>query len=139
MHLHLTFFTKKKKPTSLLCKTTLKKATQLSIYVIKQSIKLELGNKHFVHYKLFTRSFNLARNFIERMTTLQWFFSSTGRRPASLCHGPVSVVRASVRACVRASVRALTFSLNIFFTETTYRILMKFHRNVPTIVLFRIS
>ena len=37
------------------------------------------------------------------------------------------------------SVRALTFSLNIFFTETTYRILMKFHRNVPTMVLFRIS
>ena len=63
------------------------------------------------------------------------FFSSTGRRPASLCHGPVSVVRASVRA----SVRALTFSLNIFFAETTYRILMKFHRNVPTMVLFRIS
>ena len=37
------------------------------------------------------------------------------------------------------SVRALTFSLNIFFAETTYRILMKFHRNVPTMVLFRIS
>ena len=58
-------------------------------------------------------------------------FSSTGRRPASLCHGPLSVVR--------PSVRALTFSLNIFFAETTYRILMKFHRNVPTMVLFRIS
>ena len=56
-------------------------------------------------------------------------FSSTGRRPASL--GLVSVVR--------PSVRALTFSLNIFFAETTYRILMKFHRNVPTMVLFRIS
>ena len=38
-----------------------------------------------------------------------------------------------------ASVRALTFPLNIFFTETIYRILMKFHRNVPTMVLFRIS
>ena len=57
-------------------------------------------------------------------------FSSTGRRPASLCHGPLSVC---------ASVRALTFSLNIFFSETTYRILMKFHRNFPTMVLFRIS
>ena len=44
-----------------------------------------------------------------------------------------------VRPCVRPSVRALTFSLNIFFAETTYRILMKFHRNVPTMVLFRIS
>ena len=37
-----------------------------------------------------------------------------------------------------ASVRPSTFSLNIF-SETTYRILMKFHRNVPTMVLFRIS
>ena len=37
------------------------------------------------------------------------------------------------------SVGALTFSLNIFFSETNYRILMKFHRNVPVIVLFRIS
>ena len=64
--------------------------------------------------------------------SMQFFlFSSTGRRPASLCHGPLSVVR--------PSVRALTFSLNIFFAETTYRILMKFHRNVPTMVLFRIS
>ena len=62
-------------------------------------------------------------------------FSSTGRRPASLCHGPLSVVR----GCVHPSVRALTFSLNIFFAETTYRILMKFHRNVPTMVFFRIS
>ena len=53
------------------------------------------------------------------------FFSSTGRRLMSW-----SVVR-------RASVLALT--LNIFFSETTYRILMKFHRNVPAMVLFRIS
>ena len=64
-----------------------------------------------------------------------FFLSSTGRRPASLCHGLLSVVR----PCVRSSVRALNFSLNIFFTETTYRILMKFHRNVPAMVLFRIS
>ena len=47
-----------------------------------------------------------------------------------------SVVR---RASVRASVLVLAFSLNIFFSETTYRILMKFHRNVPAMVLFRIS
>ena len=68
-------------------------------------------------------------------------FSSTGRRPASLCHGLLSVVRpcvfasgrASVCLCIHpsASVRALTFSLNIFFSETTYRILMTFHGNVP--------
>ena len=30
-------------------------------------------------------------------------------------------------------------TLNIFVSETTYRILMKFHRNVPAMVLFRIS
>ena len=44
-----------------------------------------------------------------------------------------------IRPSVRPSVRPLTFSLNIFFAETAYRILMKFHRNVPTMVLFRIS
>ena len=60
------------------------------------------------------------------------FFSSIGCRPASLCHGQLSAVRASVRVLT-------SFSLNIFFSETTYRILMKFHRNVPTMVLFRIS
>ena len=60
-------------------------------------------------------------------------FSSTGHRPASLCHGLLSAVLPSV--CV--SFHALTFSLNIF-SETT-RILMKFHRNVPAMVLFRIS
>ena len=37
------------------------------------------------------------------------------------------------------SVRVLTFSLNILFSETTCRILMKFYRNVPAMVLFRIS
>ena len=31
----------------------------------------------------------------------------------------------------RACVRALTFSLNVFFAETTKPILMKYHRNVP--------
>ena len=54
-------------------------------------------------------------------------FSSTGRKPASLCHGPLPVVR------------PLTFSLKIFFSETTHPILMKFHRNILTMVLFRIS
>ena len=66
-------------------------------------------------------------------------FSSTGRRPASLCHGLLSVVRPSGHPAVRLSGRALTFSLNIFFSETTYRILIKFLRNVPAMVLFRIS
>ena len=42
-----------------------------------------------------------------------------------------SSVRLSVRPSVRPSVRVLTFSLNIFFSEITYHILMKFHRNGP--------
>ena len=62
--------------------------------------------------------------------SLQAIFISTGRKPASLCHGPLSVMR--------PSVRPLTFSLNILFSETTYRILIKFSRNVPGMVLFRI-
>ena len=41
-------------------------------------------------------------------------------------------------ATVHASLCALTFSLNIF-SETAHRILMKLHRNVPAMVLFRIS
>ena len=57
--------------------------------------------------------------------------SSIGHRPASLCHGLLS-------SCVPLSVCVLTFSLNIF-SETTYRILMKFHRTVHAMVLFRIS
>ena len=47
--------------------------------------------------------------------------------PLALCHGPVS----------HASVCALTFILNIF-SETTYPKLMKCHRNVVAMVLFRI-
>ena len=86
---------------------------------------------------LVTSNFSFFHNVFYHYIAL--IFSSTGRRPASLCHGPLSVVRLAVCLSVRASVCALTFSLNIFFAETTYRILMKFLRNVPTMVLFRIS
>ena len=57
---------------------------------------------------------------------------AVGQRPYVMVFCPLCV-----RLCVRPSVRGLTFSLNI--SETTYRILMKFHRNVPAMVLFRIS
>ena len=53
-------------------------------------------------------------------------FSSTGHRPAGLCHGQVSVVRPS-------------FILNIIFSETAYPNLIKVHSNVPAVVLLRIS
>ena len=64
-----------------------------------------------------------------RIKISRTIFSCTDRRPASLCHGPLSVMH----PCVRQFVCALTFSLNIFFFETTYRILMEFHRNVPAV------
>ena len=57
---------------------------------------------------------------------------------APLAVGQRAYVMVRCPSCVRPSVRELTFSVNIFFAETTYRILMKFHRNVPTMVLFRI-
>ena len=44
----------------------------------------------------------------------------------------------SVRPSVRPLLHALTFSLNVCFSETTSWILMKFHRNVPAMVLFGI-
>ena len=56
------------------------------------------------------------------------FFSSTGRKPASYCHGVVSVVRRSVRPCMRACIRKL-FSKN--FSKTIDWIFTKFHRNIP--------
>ena len=58
---------------------------------------------------------------------------------APLVVGQRAYVIVRCPSCVRPSVLALTFSLNIFSSETTYRILMKFHRNVPALVLFRIS
>ena len=39
-------------------------------------------------------------NVTQNMKYVLSVFSSTGRRPASLCHGPLSVVRPSVRPCV---------------------------------------
>ena len=57
---------------------------------------------------------------------------------APLAVGQRAYVMVCCPSCVRASVRPLTFSLNIFFSETTYRILMKFLRNFPAMVLFRI-
>ena len=58
---------------------------------------------------------------------------------APLAVGQRAYVMARCPSCVHPSVHVLTFSLNIFFSETTDLILMKFHRNVPGMVLFRIS
>ena len=54
-------------------------------------------------------------------------------RPASCCHGIVSVVRLSVSS----SVRPQTFPL-INSSETNDWFFTKFHRNVPYVVLFQI-
>ena len=81
---------------------------------------------------------------------LQILFTDFDSIKNSGCHGneieflaPLAVgQRAYVMVCcrpvVRPSVCVLTVSLNIFFSETMCRILMKFHRNVPAMVLFRI-
>ena len=65
----------------------------------------------------------------------EWFLAplAIGQRGYVIARCP-----SCAHACVRAPVRALTFPLNIF-SETTYRISMKFHRNVSAMVLFRIS
>ena len=56
---------------------------------------------------------------------------------APLAVGQRAYVMVCCPSCVSASVRALTFSLNIFY-ETTYRILMKFYRNVPAVFIRRL-
>ena len=83
---------------------------------------------------LVMRNFSFSCIFLAPLAIGQWAYVMVC---CPLC------VRACICQCVRPSVcpsvRVLTFSLNIFFSETTYRILMKFHRNVPAMVLFRIS
>ena len=83
--------------------------------------------------KCMKKKFSFSKNMFVYLAPL-----AVGQRVYVMACCP-SCVRPSVRPSVCPSVRALTFSLNIFFAETTYRILMKFHRNVPTMVLFRIS
>ena len=56
---------------------------------------------------------------------------------APLAVGQRANVMARCPSCVCLSVHpCVNFSLNIF-SETTYQILMKFHRNVPPMVLLR--
>ena len=52
-------------------------------------------------------------------------FSSSGRRPASLCHGPLSDVGPSACPSVHASVCALTFSLTISQTSPGFYVSVK--------------
>ena len=56
---------------------------------------------------------------------------------APLVVGHWAYVMAHCPSCVRSSVHMLTFISNIF-SEITYPILMKFHRKIPALVLFRI-
>ena len=87
------------------------------------------------------------KKFLEQNSRMHIFFydlenyyvklSLTRSFLAPLAVGQRAYVMVRCPSCMHASVRALTFSLNIFFSETTYRILMKFYRNVPAMVLFR--
>ena len=61
----------------------------------------------------------LSSHFFFSLRNFQIIFRSTGRRPASYCHGVVtSCVRPSVRSSVRSSVRA---SVNFFFKKLLLR------------------
>ena len=91
----------------------------LSLLTIAQNF-MKLDN-HLVHHKPQTIFLFLAP-------------LAVGQRAYVMVCCP-SCVRASVRLSIRASVRpCVNFSLNIFFSETAYPILMKFHRNVPAMV-----
>ena len=67
-----------------------------------------------------------------RNRLLRAIFSSTGHRPASYCHGIVSVVLLS------AFLRPYTFPSDNFSSETIDWSFTKFHRRVPLLVLFQI-
>ena len=116
-----------------------------SIFVLFELLRTHSDRYTSTIFVSLRQLFNLLKLFLcpsEILTLMLVYliiFSSTGHRPASLCHGTLSVVRPYVRPCVCPSVGALTFSLNIFSSDTAYRILMKFCRNVPAMVLLRIS
>ena len=88
-----------------------------------QAMSGTVRKRHKHIFPCFSRALEIIMNHVAYSIII--FVSSTGRRPASLCHGPLSVVRLCVRPCIK-------FFLNIF--SETYRILMKFHRNVPGMV-----
>ena len=75
---------------------------------------------------LFVKSFTMCPCFLKPL--------AVGQRAYVMANCPLCVC-----VCARPSVHELTFSVNNFFSETTYRISMKVHRNVPAMVLFRIS
>ena len=78
----------------------------------------------------------------------QSYIAAISARFVQLQHGDIDK-RVSEIVCLPSAkasglmswpiVCALTFSLNVFFSKITCLILMKFHRNVPAMVLFRIS
>ena len=94
--------------------------TNLKFFVVWQRVKMNLGHtakKGTVPYK--SRFVTRPVLTLSQMTNFRFnptwstpisstVFSSTGRRPASLCHGLLSVVR----PCVRSSVRPC---VNFFF------------------------
>ena len=57
---------------------------------------------------------------------------------APLAIGQQAYVMACCPSSIHLFVCPLTFIVNILFSKTTYPILMKFHRNVSAMILFRI-
>ena len=98
--------------------------TQLSSSLLESSAK----------FKRITR-FDIAKS--DKSVGFQWLQLPFLLAPIAV--GQRAYVMPRCPSCVRPSIRALTVSLNIFFSETACRILMKFHRNVPAMVLFKVS
>ena len=85
----------------------------------------------------YIRNLNLKQickqNFCLLLILIRHFLSSTGQKPAGLCHGSVSVLRASIYL----SLCTLTFISNMLYSETANPIFIKLNRNYPVMVLFR--
>ena len=98
------------------------------IYHLVMGLISFLGWKANTMYLYYSNGTLIGKNscyiYCRKQSLMIPMFSSTGHRPASLFHGLLSVIR----SCV-----------NIFFSETSDPILMKFHWNVPAMVLFRMS
>ena len=111
------------------------KETQLMCY-IKMVCRIRSCVRKF---RKIVSNINLFLSLLAQVKILRYLYMMIDPNELPLFLAPLAVGQRAYVMVRCPSVRALTFSLNIFFAETTYRILMKFHRNVPTMVLFRIS
>ena len=103
---------------------------------IKVPLKIFSQTTYWIAYSmpsLCYQELNLSINWVilsllNGVFVSQQFFSSTGRRPASYCHGIVSVMRPSVCLAVCPSVRAsVRASVNSSFKKLLRNYLLDFY------------